>query len=162
MTLKHRNDCSYCCNGDSIGYCKQFVFKSLCFLLVTAWKTFKQTSVRVSLGFNIFQTPDTGDWAIHRLWVTVRLQEKDRMTHMPYALLLIREGGSQKCMHLRLSPAMNLRGQNVCQDADLVMAWLRERPEVNDTAQLWLYSKRGEGKSTRCLEACLKRKKHNY
>lgn len=50
------------------------------------------------------------DWAIHRLWVTVRLQEKD---------------------------------------ADLVMAWLRERPEVNDTAQLWLYSKRGEGKSTR-------------
>ncbi|CAK9027395.1 unnamed protein product [Durusdinium trenchii] len=28
------------------------------------------------------------------------------------------------------------------------MAWLRERPEVNDTAKLWLYARRGEGKST--------------
>lgn len=43
------------------------------------------------------------------------------------------------------------------EDADLVMAWLRERPEVNDTAQLWLYSKRGEGKSTRCSESRLMR-----
>lgn len=41
--------------------------------------------------------------------------------------------------------------ESSCEDADLVMAWLRERPEVNDTAQLWLYSKRGEGKSTRRL-----------
>ncbi|CAJ1396301.1 unnamed protein product [Effrenium voratum] len=50
------------------------------------------------------------DWLVRRLWVTVRLHEKD---------------------------------------ADLLLAWLRERPEIHGTSELWLYAKRGEGKSTR-------------
>eukprot|EP00931_Biecheleriopsis_adriatica_P100463 TRINITY_DN75780_c0_g1_i1.p1 TRINITY_DN75780_c0_g1~~TRINITY_DN75780_c0_g1_i1.p1 ORF type:complete len:563 (+),score=94.14 TRINITY_DN75780_c0_g1_i1:153-1691(+) len=52
-------------------------------------------------------------WAVHRLWVTVRLEEKD---------------------------------------AELVSAWLRERPEINDSGQLWLYSQRSEKGNARSYE----------
>lgn len=58
-----------------------------------------------------------------------------------------------------LSLVVELFGIKGClEDAELVMAWLRERPEVNDTAQLWLYAKRGEGKSVSDLvRSCLER-----